>query len=160
MNPTAHAAPLPPTAVDLLRRADAELLAAQFSSEAGERFVHAHLAALRAAAAVLAVHPAPKSRRTPRTVWELLAGAAPELESWSLYFAAGAGLRQAVEAGRTDAVDAARAEELLCASEDFLHEARGLLVRGRRDASEPVDHRPGAAHGSVGRRQLLAVRAS
>ncbi|MBC7549305.1 MAG: colicin transporter [Cellulomonas sp.] len=151
MNHNVHAAPLPATAVDLMTRADAELLAAQFSSEAGERFVHAHLAALRAAAAVLAVRGRPTGRRAVRTVWEMLAGVAPEVEGWSAYFAAGAAGRRAVEAGRADAVDAARAEAVLCAAEDFLDEVRALL-----DAASVTSPTPGG----VGRRQLLSVRAS
>lgn len=122
-----HIAPLPATAVDLMTRADAELLAAQFSTEPGERFVHAHLAGLRAAAALIAVRGRPAGRRGPRTVWEMLAAVAPEVETWSAYFAGGADLRRSVEAGRTDVVDAARAEELLCAAEDFLDEVGALL---------------------------------
>lgn len=150
MNRNVHAAPLPATAVELMTRADAELLAAQFSAEAGERFVHAHLASLRAAAAVLAVRGRPTGRRAVRTVWEMLAVVAPEVAGWSAYFAAGAAGRRAVEAGRTDAVDAARAEEVLCAAEDFLDEVRALLDAG------PVTATPAGA----GRRQLLSVRAS
>ena len=119
--------PLPATAIDLLRRADAELLAAQFAADAGDRFVHAHLAALRGAAAVLAVRGRPGGRRAPRTAWELLSAVAPEVEAWSVYFAAGAGTRQAVEAGRSYAVGAARSEEALCAAEDFLDDVRALL---------------------------------
>ena len=149
MNRIVHAAPLPATAVDLMTRADAELLAAQFSSEAGERFVHAHLAGLRAAAAVLAVRGRPTGRRAARTVWEMLAAVAPEVDDWAAYFAAGAAGRRAVEAGRTDAIDAARAEEVLCAAEDFLDEVRALL-----------DGAPATGSAGGGRRQLLAVRAS
>lgn len=150
MNRTVHAAPLPTTAVDLMTRADAELMAAQFSSEgAGERFVRAHLAALRAAAAVLAVRGRPTGRRSAGTVWELLAAVAPELEDWSVYFAAGAAGRRAVEAGRADAVDSARAEAVLCAAEDFLDAVRALLEEG-----------PAASVAVSGRRQMLAVRAS
>lgn len=150
MNRVVHAAPLPATAVDLMTRADAELLAAQFSSEPGERFVHAHLAGLRAAAAVLAVRGRPAGRRTARTVWEMLVAVAPEVETWSVYFAGGAALRRAVEAGRSDAVDAPRAEEVLCVAEDFLDEVRALL--------EPESDL--LVHGHGGRRQLLAVQAS
>jgi len=150
-----YAAPLPATAVDLMTRADAELLAAQFSSEAGERFVHAHLAGLRAAAAVLAVRGRPTGRRAPRTVWEMLAAVAPEVETWSVYFAGGAARRQAVEAGRFDAVDAARAEEVLCAAEDFLDEVRVLLDPASLDPASDL-----SAHRNAGRRQLLAVQAS
>jgi hypothetical protein len=121
------AAPLPTSALDLLGRADAELVAAQFSAEAWERFVHAHLAALRAGAAVLAVRGRPGGRRPPRTVWDMLTAVAPELADWASYFAAGAALRSAIEAGRVEFVSDARAEEVLCAAEDFLDEVRTVL---------------------------------
>lgn len=151
--------PIPATAVDLMTRSEAELLAAQFSSEPGERFVHSHLAALRAAAAVLAVRGRPGGRRAPRTAWEMLAAAAPECQAWSVYFAGGAALRRAVEAGRLDAVDAARAEEVLCAAEDFLDEVAVLLGTGV--ARGPASASPSsatAATSAVPRR--LAMRAS
>ena len=141
-----NAAPLPATAVDLMARADAELLAAQFSPQAGERFVHAHLAGLRAAAAVIAVRGRPAGR-APRPVWEMLAVVAPEVETWSVYFAGGAALRRAVEAGRSDVVDGARAEQATCAAEDFIDEVRALL-----DAARSM------APGGAGR--LLGLRAS
>ncbi len=143
MSRTVHAAPLPQTAVDLLRRADGELLAAQFSAAPDETFTHAHLAALRAAAAVLAVRGRPTGRRAPRTVWDMLAAVAPEAADWSTYFAAGAPVRRAIDAGRFDAVDADA--ELLAAQlssapdETFTHAhlaalraaAAVLAVRGR-----------------------------
>ena len=140
-----HAAPLPATAVDLMARADAELLAARLSVQAGDRFVHAHLAGLRAAAAVVAARGRPAGR-APRTVWEMLAAVAPEVETWSVYFAGGAALRRAVEAGRSDVVDLARAEQAACAAEDFVDEVRALL--------EPCTMAPGGAG------RLLGVRAS
>jgi hypothetical protein len=121
---------------ELLERADAELVAAQFSSEPWEQFTHAHLAALRAGAAVLAERQPVCGRRAPRTVWELLDLAAPELGRWATYFAAGAGLRAAVDAGRFDAVTAERAEQVLCHAEDFLDIVRGELEAA---AAEPGD---------------------
>ncbi|HEX5334180.1 MAG TPA: SAV_6107 family HEPN domain-containing protein [Cellulomonas sp.] len=119
---------LPTRSHELLQRADAELVAAQFSSEAWERFSHAHLAALRGGAALLAVRGRPGGRRPPRTVWDMLRIVSPELARWSDYFAAGAGLRSAIEAGRFDAVSDARAEQALCAAEDFVDELRALLA--------------------------------
>lgn len=112
---------------ELLQRADAELVAAQFSSEPWEQFTHAHLAALRAGAAVLAERQPLSGRRGPRTVWELLDAVSPELGRWSSYFAAGAGLRAAIDAGRFDAVSADRAEQVLCHAEDFLDIVRAEL---------------------------------
>lgn len=133
-----HTAPLPTTAVDLLRRADGELLAAQLSSAPAETFLHAHLAALRAAAAVLAVRGRPGGRRAPRTVWDMLTAVAPELTDWSRFFAAGASLRLAVDAGRFDAVDAGHAERTLSAAEDFLDQVRVLLGPAEGAGTGPV----------------------
>ncbi|WP_448629652.1 SAV_6107 family HEPN domain-containing protein [Cellulomonas soli] len=60
-------APVPARSRVLFERADAELVAAQFSPEPWEQFSHAHLAALRAGAAVLAARSAPPvaGRRAP-----------------------------------------------------------------------------------------------
>lgn len=121
-------APAPPMAVQQLRRSEAELLAAQFSGEASDRFRHAHLAALRAAGAVLELRGGGQRRRgAPRSVWELLDAVAPELSDWSAYFASGAQLRAAIEAGRSQQVDPERAEQALAAAEDFHDEVAGLL---------------------------------
>ncbi len=112
---------------ELLSRADAELVAAQFSSEPWEKFAHAHLAALRAGAAVLAERQPLSRRRQTRTVWELLDQVMPELSRWTAYFAGGAALRAAVDAGRFDAVSDERAEQVLCHAEDFLDVVRAEL---------------------------------
>ena len=126
-------APVPARVLELLGRADAELLAAQFSTEPWEQLSHAHLAALRAGAAVIAARGTPSGRRAPRTVWSMLGVVAPELGSWSTYFAEAAALRSAVDAGRFDLVGPARAEEAVCAAEDFVDAARDL-VHGGGDA--------------------------
>lgn len=113
---------VPFSVLDQLRRSDEELVAAQLATEPHDRFRHAHLAALRAAAAVLpAGLPAGPGRRRsrPRPVWEQLAQAAPELAGWAQLFADGAATRAAVEAGRTDVVTVERAERTLAAAEDF-----------------------------------------
>ncbi|NUU17433.1 colicin transporter [Cellulomonas humilata] len=123
-------APVPARALELLRRADAELLAAQFSSEPWEQLSHAHLAALRAGAAVVAARGTPSGRRAPRTVWSMLGVVAPELGSWSTYFAEAASLRSAVDAGRFELVGPERAEEAVCAAEDFVDAVRDLVHGG------------------------------
>ena len=130
----------------LLARADAELLAAQYSVVAWERFSHAHLAALRAAAAVVAARGRPTRRGAPATVWGMLAEVAPELARWSALFADGARLRSAIDAGWFDEVTPERAEQALCDAEDFVDVARSL-------ATAPED-RPAASP------RMLAVRAS
>ncbi len=118
---------LPGPAAELLQRADGELLAAQFSPEPWEQLSHAHLAAVRAGAALLAARGRPGGRRAPRTVWDMIDLVAPEVQRWSAYFAAGAPLRSAVEAGRFDVVSPARAEQAVCAAEDFLDAVRALV---------------------------------
>ncbi len=133
--PVVPLAPVPARVLDLLGRADAELLAAQFSSEPWERLSHAHLAALRAGAAVVSSRGEPSGRRAPRTVWSMLGAVAPELGSWSTYFAEAASLRSAVDAGRFELVSPERAEEAVCAAEDFVDLARDLVHGGSGAAS-------------------------
>src|SRR4029450_13185158 len=67
----------------------------------GLRYAAAHLAALRAAAAVLAdrARPAPGRRSRLPSVWSLLVLVTPELSEWASFFAAGAPKRAAAEAG-------------------------------------------------------------
>lgn len=129
-NREARTAPVPPASAQLLRRADAELLAARFTADPDDQFVHAHLAALRAAAALVAARERPAPRRGPRAVWDLLARTAPELAPWTSYFASGASLRADIEAGVAGAVDARRSGELLAAAEDFVDEIRIALEEG------------------------------
>ncbi|GAB3690732.1 hypothetical protein GCM10028814_32130 [Angustibacter aerolatus] len=87
---------------------------------AGERYVAAHLAALRSAAAVLAVRGRPSRRSRPRSVWEVLPTVAPELGEWAAFFDAGASRRAALEAGRDDVVSTRQADDLLRDAETFL----------------------------------------
>src|SRR5262245_12880338 len=83
--------------LDLLAAAHRGLTEAAVEPRASRRFAVAHLAALRAAAAVLATRAKPGGRRGPRSAWELLSQAAPELSEWAAFFAAGAGKRAAAE---------------------------------------------------------------
>jgi hypothetical protein len=90
---------------------------------AGLRYATAHLAALRAAAAVLAdrARPvAPGRRRGPVSVWALLAVVAPELAEWASFFSAGAAKRAAAEAGIPRVVTAREADDLVRDAERFL----------------------------------------
>lgn len=120
-----------PAAVSrLLGLADAELGQAAATTDPDERFRHAHLAALRSAAAVVELRGRPGPRSGARTVWEMLALVEPSLASWSVYFASGARLRAALDAGRPDVVDAARAGELVACAEDFRDEVAMLIDPG------------------------------
>lgn len=88
----------------------------------GLRYAAAHLAALRAAAAVLAARaqPTPSRRNRVTSVWTLLIMVAPELREWASYFAAGASKRAAAQAGIPRVVTAREADDLLRAAEQFV----------------------------------------
>lgn len=111
-----------PSAVRLLMAAQRALGDAEGTSDPLERFAWAHLAALRAAAALLAdrARPAGVRPRRPTSAWTLLVGVAPELEPWAAYFAAGAGKRAAAEAGVRGAVSTREADDLVRDAAAFL----------------------------------------
>ena len=133
---------LSPPALRLLATSRAELREAQRAESAPERYATAHLAALRAAAAVLAARARPSDARArrPTSAWVLLSGVAPELGEWAAYFAAGADKRAAALAGLRSAVTPREADDLLRDATTFLalvETTLGLL------ADEPVLHRAG-----------------
>ena len=105
---------LPAAAAALLGQAHRGLAAAAVAPDPRERYATAHLAALRAAAAVLAARTRPEAgRRRPRSAWVLLGQVAPELGEWATFFAAGAGKRAAAEAGLSRAVTEREADDLV-----------------------------------------------
>jgi hypothetical protein len=107
--------------MSLLHAARHGLAEAAETSVPAARFVAAHLAALRAAAAVLATREPGSGRRgRPRSVWVLLPEANPALSEWAAFFAAGADKRAAAEAGLPRAVTASEADELLRDAEIFV----------------------------------------
>ena len=122
--------PTPPAAT-LLSLARRGLLEACSAPSPGERYAAAHLAALRAAAAVLAcrARPAPGAARRsrPTSAWVLLAAVAPELQEWAAFFAAGARKRAAAEAGLPSAVTAREADDLLRDAQSFLDVVESAL---------------------------------
>ncbi|WDZ84363.1 SAV_6107 family HEPN domain-containing protein [Micromonospora cathayae] len=126
-----HPAPAPTVPAHVLpHRTPAQLLAvarrglaeAAQTRPDGLRYAAAHLAALRAAAALLAARarPAPTRRNRITSVWVLLAGVAPELGEWASFFAVGASKRAAAEAGIPRVVTAREADDLLRAAEQFV----------------------------------------
>lgn len=94
-----------------------------------ERYVSAHLAALRAAAAILAALPRPMDgrRRRLRSAWELLPEAEPRLAQWAAYFAVSATKRAAAEAGMVRVVSARDADELITEADTFVGVVEGIL---------------------------------
>lgn len=119
-----------PAVLDLVSYARTNLTEAATATRAGDRYRAAHLAALRAAAALVAAGAAagPSSARSSgarpsrrlQNVWELLARTAPELGEWAQFFAHGARLRAAVEAGLPHAVTDRDADDLLRDAETFV----------------------------------------
>jgi hypothetical protein len=119
-----------PSALALMASARHGLAAAETEGSAGARYVAAHLAALRAAAAVVAARAEPSvsgRRKRPQSVWELLPRVEPTLCEWAAFFAAGAGKRAAAEAGLQRAVSALEADELLRDAVTFVSLAESAL---------------------------------
>jgi hypothetical protein len=116
----------------LLAAARTALSEAGAAEEAGERFRLAHLSALRSAAALCADRGRPASaRRRLMSVWVLLERVAPQYAEWAGYFAAGAPVRAAVEAGAVSAVSPRGADDQLRAATEFLglvENSLGLLA--------------------------------
>lgn len=111
------------TPVELLLLARQGLAEAAHTQSDGLRYAAAHLAALRAAAAVLAAWARPEPRRRNgrlASVWSLLAVVAPEMEEWAMFFAAGAAKRASAEAGIPRAVSAREADDLVRSAEQFV----------------------------------------
>ena len=114
---------IPAATFAYLERAASSLREAITSTDIGMRYAHAHVAALRATAALLAARarPTPGSRRRPqRNAWVLLAEVAPEFTEWAMFFSAGAGKRAAAEAGSRRAVSEREADDLVRDADRFL----------------------------------------
>lgn len=117
-----HPDHLPATTHSYLLRAAESLSEAVASRDVAERYACAHVAALRAAAALLAARarPAPARRRQQKNAWVLLTEVAPELGEWASFFAAGAAKRAAAESGSTRAVTDREADDLVRDADRFL----------------------------------------
>lgn len=124
--------PAPPYLVDL-RRAEQALLEAELSEAPADRYLAAHLAAMRTAVTVLAVRARPRRTGGPVDVWQVLAHVAPELGEWAAFFAAGRQKRLLVQAGAWTLVTEREADDLLRDARDF-HDlvARRLAAAWRR----------------------------
>lgn len=132
--PTVPAHMLPQrTPVQLLTVARRGLAEAARTGPDGLRYAAAHLAALRAAAALLAsrARPVPTRRSRVTSVWVLLAGVAPELDEWARFFALAAGKRAAAEAGIPRVVTSREADDLLRAAEEFVLVVEAALGMAR-----------------------------
>ncbi|MGH3567319.1 MAG: SAV_6107 family HEPN domain-containing protein [Pseudonocardia sp.] len=127
---TVMIAEAPPSraALGLLRQATAGLADAHREDDILVRYPAAYLAALRAAAAVLAVRARPRPRRgATRNVWQLLAEVAPELAEWAAFFASCSDTRAAAEAGIARLVGRREADDLLRQAEQFVGLVRVMV---------------------------------
>ena len=131
-----HPFAVPAASHAYLARSAASLREAITTTEVPLRYAQAHVAALRATAALLAARAMPLAarpgaRRRPaqKNAWVLLAEVAPELAEWAAFFSAGAAKRAAAEAGSTRAVSEREADDLVRDADRFLglvEEALGL----------------------------------
>lgn len=132
VHPVLRRASAPPAALDLLAQAQHGLDEAAEMTTANERYATAHLAALRTAAAVLAVRgrpeTGPRRRVRIRSAWEVLPEAAPELTEWSALFASGARRRARAEAGIQGAAGWRDADDLVREAGVFLRLVERMLV--------------------------------
>ena len=122
-NRAPHPFDLPAATHSYLERAAASLREAMTTQEVPLRYACAHVAALRATAALLAARatPVPAPRRSrQKNAWVLLADVAPEFGEWAAFFAAGADKRAAAEAGSRRAVTEREADDLVRDADRFL----------------------------------------
>lgn len=113
------------TVLDLMERSRASLAEACATPVPEERYEAAHLGALRAAAAVVAARTVPGRMSRPRSVWDLLEAAAPELGEWASFFAGSATRRAALARGRS--CSHREADDLVRQVDAFEQRVRGLL---------------------------------
>ena len=127
------------TPEELLRRAHAELDQLSSRGAAEENFVHAHMAALRAGGALLALHPGPGARRRAvRSVWEQIAELDERWGPWAALFAAGAPVRAAIESGRQHRLDPDQVARTEQAAVDFVAIVAEAIAAARADVQPPA----------------------
>lgn len=129
------------TSTELLKLARRGLAEAEGTDLDGLRYATAHLAALRAAAAVLAAlaRPGPRRRGRPTSVWALLTVVAPELSEWAGFFAAGAVKRAAAEAGIPRSVSTREADDLVRDAGRFIAVVESVLVARGQSLPSGID---------------------
>ena len=141
-----------------IQRARAAIMEAELAQRPSDRYVAAHLAALRVAAILLAARadPAESARRTrPRNAWRMLSTVAPEFAEWAAFFAATEGKRDAVQAGATTIVSAREADDLVRDAQTFLtlverrvtELVRGTPAENRRPIARPPGSHREASNG-------------
>jgi SAV_6107-like HEPN len=139
---------------DDLRRARSCLVEAELAQRPSDRYLAAHLAALRVVAIVLTYRASSPIGRSagraastgqawsagrPQNAWRMLAEVAPELAEWAAFFAATEAKRDAIRAGATSIVSAREADDLVRDARAFLRlveRAVGFSAVSERAAPE------------------------
>ena len=134
----------------ILNRAHRELDAACHAEVATEKFLHAHMAALRGASAVVAALPSvplsDRARRRVRSVWVQLteieagpdtAASEPSWSDWAEYYTASATTRAALESGQLRGLDPQLAAQAVAVATRFLGVVEAALVRHERQLAAP-----------------------
>ncbi len=127
---TSSQAIVPGRVLDDLQRARTTLFAAELTDDPSEKYLAAHLCALRVAAVVLAVRAGDAAPRSgPTDVWTLVARLAPEYAEWAGFFATTARRRNAVR----------QHQLLVCAREadDLVRDAGAFLALVERKLLPP-----------------------
>lgn len=114
---------------DLLRTAIVALDDAYQAETPEQRYVAAHIAALRAGAALLATRAKPSRSSRIRSVWQMLPASNPELGEWCVYFDAIGKRRVFVEIGR-EPVTQRQADDLVRDAERFTDQIAAILGVG------------------------------
>jgi hypothetical protein len=110
----------PGSAAALVRQARSGVAEAQHETDPAQRYAIAYLAALRAAAAMLALRGRPhRGRARPTSAWLLLTSLAPELSEWAVFFASASATRAAILAGVTRNVSQRAADDLVREAAQF-----------------------------------------
>lgn len=120
--------PVSSAVLELIERSRLTLESASRTSDASERYLDAHLGALRAAAALVAARTTPSLRSRPRSVWQVLPSVAPELGEWAAFFASTSARRGVIDRGGR--IPAREADDLLRQAGMFLeivHDHLGIL---------------------------------
>jgi sugar phosphate isomerase/epimerase len=130
---------------DDLQRARSSLAEAELARRPSDRYLAAHLAALRVVAIVLTYRTPtttgrstgqPRSTGRPQNAWRMLADVAPELAEWAAFFAATEGKRDAIRAGATSIVSAREADDMVRDATAFLRLVeRAVGFSGVRDGA-------------------------
>lgn len=129
--PCRPVAPPPSSATALLNQATHDLTEAQWQEHPAAKFAQGYLAALRAAAAMLALRGRPhRGRSRPTSAWLLLAKVAPEHAEWAAFFESASPVSASIQAGINRQVSARVADDLVRQAAQFLELVDAAVAAG------------------------------